>query len=384
MPDLSLVNARARLSPAREPYWQRLAVGQHLGFRPFAKGGGAGGNWIARYYDADTRKKLHQKLGDFGHLPANERFSAASAAARDWFLHLSSGGSHEILTVRQACESYAKDKPDAAKRFSRYVYSDEIANVKLRKLTKRQVEGWRTRLESMPALVTRSNRTAPVTRQRAHATINRDMVAFRAALNAALKDGHVLSSLPWQKALTPYATSGRREIYLDKAQRRALLDHMAPEALAFVTGLCILPLRPGALAQITAGDFDPRTNTLTVRHDKAGAGRQIEVSPEGSALLKAQSKLKLPSAFLFPRADGKQWSKDSWKLPIKRAAVAAHLPPGSTAYALRHSAITDVVQNGLDLLHVAQLFGTSVRMIERHYGHFQRGNAVRALSALSL
>lgn len=382
MTDLSTVTSREKLKPAREPYWQRLAVGHFLGYRPFAAG--KGGNWSARYYDSETRRQRHHALGDFGHLPPNERFSAASAAARDWFRHLSAGGSHEVVTVRQACERYAATNSDAAKRFQRYVYGDPIAAVKLQKLTDRQVRDWRKRLEAMPALVTRSKRGEPVTRLRAPATVNRDMVPFRAALNLALSERDVLTAAAWKKALEPVEAHGRRDTYLDRTQRRDLLKHVAPDAAAFVKAMCLLPLRPGALSELVVGDFDGRRSTLTVRIDKAGQGRQIQISDEGAALLKEQCRLKLPAAHVFARADGRKWTKDSWKGPIKEAATAAGLPAGSTAYALRHSAITDVVQSGLPLLTVAQLFGTSVRMIEKHYGHLQQHQAVRALASLTL
>ena len=43
-----------------------------------------------------------------------------------------------------------------------------------------------------------------------------------------------------------------------------------------------------------------------------------------------------------------------------------------------------VVVGGLDLLTIAQISGTSVRMIERHYGHLQRQHAATALASLVL
>lgn len=54
------------------------------------------------------------------------------------------------------------------------------------------------------------------------------------------------------------------------------------------------------------------------------------------------------------------------------------------AYALRHSTITDLVSSRLPLLTIAQISGTSVEMIERHYGHLDREAAELALSCLSL
>ena len=91
-----------------------------------------------------------------------------------------------------------------------------------------------------------------------------------------------------------------------------------------------------------------------------------------------------PEAPLLSRQEGQAWNKDSWKEPIKEAARKAGLPAACTAYTLRHSVITDLVHGGLDLLTVAQLSGTSVAMIEKHYGHLRAEVAADALAKLAL
>ena len=53
------------------------------------------------------------------------------------------------------------------------------------------------------------------------------------------------------------------------------------------------------------------------------------------------------------------------------------------AYTLRHSAMTDLVTGGLDLFTVEKISGTSVLMIEKHYGHLQRERARSALEKLA-
>lgn len=131
-------------------------------------------------------------------------------------------------------------------------------------------------------------------------------------------------------------------------------------------------------------DFEARTGTLVVERDKAGNGRSLKLPEDHISLFKAQVKGKLPLAPIFPRADGTAWNKDSWKGPIKDAALAAKLPAETSAYSLRHGVITDLVTEGLDLLTVAKVAGTSVRMIERHYGHLRGDHAAKALAGLAL
>lgn len=382
--DLSRVAVRVKLRPRREPYWQRLAVGRSLGFRP-SKAGGKHGTWIAKCYDPTTRRKNLHALGDYGDLAANERYAVAKREAEAWCDHVSTGGATKATTVKEACERYAKDRPDAEGRFRRFVYGDPIARIQLHKLGRPHIVAWRERLEARPALVTRRKKGEAVTRPRSAASTNRDMVPLRAALNKAKDDGFIANDAAWAVALRPIKSAGRhRNLYLDRDQRGRLLKSLAPDLAAFVRGLCLLPLRPGALAALTVADFDARRSELVVSRDKAGNGRKILLPPQTAALLKEQTHGKLPGASLFAQADGKRWSKDYWKWPLKDAASEAGLPPATTAYTLRHSVITDLVTGGLDLLTVAQVSGTSVDMIERHYGHLRREHAAAALATLAL
>lgn len=382
MADLTSVNKQDSLKYKPEPYWQKLAGGQYLGYRPAKKG--KGGTWHARLYDSEGRKQLRRPLGAFEGLPSAERFAAASQEAREWFNHMAGGGNHEIVTVADACRVYAADHPEAAPRFARYVYKDPVAGVKLHKLTEQQVRGWRRRLEQLPALVSRRKNSPEVTRPRAAATVNRDMVPFRAALNMALGTGDVRTARAWSKALEPLESHGRRNLYLDREQRRSLVEQLSGDARQFVVGLCSLPFRPGALADLSVGNFDVRRKELLVQFDKAKPGRKLLLPQDAVMLLQSAGGGRPDNAPLFERANGKAWGKDSWKKPIKAAARAAGLPAGTTAYTLRHSTITDLVQSGLNLLAVAQLSGTSVSMIEKHYGHLQREQAADALAGLTL
>lgn len=383
--DLSKVGERERLKPRAEPYWQRLRGGCFLGFRPSKRGGK--GTWIARAYDEDAGKYRVKSLGDFGTLAGKDIFAAAKREAERLAELVEAGGEirAKVETVADACRTYAETRPEAEARFKRYLYDDPLGKVKLDKLRRRHVAEWRKRLEEKPSLVSRKKKGEKRIRPRAPSTVNRDMAVLRAALAKVLSPGAPNSEAAWQEALRsiPNATR-RRTLYLDRDQRRTLLAKIDAEAKPFVQALCLLPLRPGALAALTAGDFDKRTAELTVGKDKAGKPRRIQLAGEATKLLTDQTKDKLPTAPLFMRTNGKAWDKNSWKLPIQAAAKAAGLPEGVTAYTLRHSTITDLVNDGLPLLTIAQISGTSAEMIERHYGHLVSGAALKALRTLEL
>jgi integrase len=195
----------------------------------------------------------------------------------------------------------------------------------------------------------------------------------------------VRTDAAWQEALKPHrGADKRRALYIDLAERKQLLQSADDVAAPFIRAMCLLPLRPGAVAALCVSDFDKRTRSLTIGKDKNGLPRQIAVPAPIANFLAAQVDGKLPGANMFTRAAGKAWNKDAWKQPVKDAAFAAKLPSGLSAYTLRHSVITDLVRDGLPILTVAQLSGTSVAMIEKHYGHLVRDDAENALAKLAI
>ncbi|QYJ07906.1 tyrosine-type recombinase/integrase [Qipengyuania flava] len=389
MPDLSRIGEREKLKPKAgdEPHWQRLRQGVYLGYRPSKKK--AGGTWFARFYDSEANRNSRKRLGDYGTLTGHDVFKQAKADAESWAETVESGGerARDLVTVKDACEAYLEQKPGSIAEgvFRRHVYSDPISKVKLDKLRRHHLEAWRKRLEQAPALLTRSKNGEKRWKERAKSTVNRDMVPLRAALGMVLKSGAPNTDAAWQEALKPFkGADKRRELYLDRDERRKLIDETGDEARPFVKALCLLPLRPGALAGLTVRDFEKRTRSLTIGKDKNGNPRQISLPPVIADFFSEQVKGKLPAAPIFARAGGEAWNKDAWKYPIKEAVKAAGVPGAASAYTLRHSVITDLIRARLPILTVAQLSGTSVAMIERHYGHLVRDDAEEALASIAI
>lgn len=385
---IDTVSSRDRLKSRREPYWHRLSKGCHLGFRKMTSAGH--GNWIARAMQESSGNEKYKALGDLSELPDHLRFDAAQKAARSWFEHLDRGGTVDTLTVADACMRYIghlrankseKAALDAQARFKNYVLNHaRLAATELSKLTPAQLEGWRKALKDLP-----SRSGARRGQPRSQSTLNRDMTCFRAALNLAYLDGLVTTDFAWRSKLRPIKNADqRRELYLDRQQRLTFIEQAPADLAAFLRGLCQLPLRPGALAKLSAGDFDQRLMVLKVGQDKTGKDRKIKLPAVTAEFFNTAARDKLPTAPLLSRADGKAWNKDAWKGPVRSAAEAARLPDGTTAYTLRHSVISDLVHDGLDLLTVAQISGTSVAMIERHYGHLRSDVAASALARLAL
>lgn len=387
---ISSVTDRDALKPRREPYWHKLEKGCYLGFRKMTAT--TEGAWLARFRDEAAGKQKVHALGKFDELPPGRRFDAAQKAARDWLAHMGRGGISEKLTVKEACERYIKHlraekreaaAEDAEARFRRHLDTDKLGALDVQKLNRRHLTDWKQRLAAKPAPISRAKDSG--TKERSKAALNRDMAVLRAALNFAHRAGYITTDDAWKTALTPAEdATRRRDVYLDPEQRRQLIGAAAPDMGRFLLALNSLPLRPGALAGLKVRDFDSRLKTLRIPTDKAGAGRTITLPDATAQFFEECAKNKLPAAPLLARADGKPWSKDAWKKPIKDAVIAAGLPATATAYTLRHSVITDLVsRHGLDLSTVATLAGTSIEMIQAHYAHLRQDHARDALAKLA-
>lgn len=388
---IDTVTAREALKPRNAPYWQKIRDDAAIGYRKLSAS--SLGTWVARFRDSNNKYQIHA-IGTLSNLTGARQYDEAMKQAIQWQEHRSSGGSRNAINVGQACDRYVQKKRDEGKeaaaseaeaRFRRWVHSDaKFCATPVMKLTPGILNDWRNKLVKTPTIP--QDKTKVSTKSRAASSINREMAVLKAALNLALEDGYATNDAAWKIKLRPIKdASGRRECYLDLDQRRALIASAPADLGAFIRALSLIPLRPGAVAALTVGNFDRRLGVLAIGKDKAGKDRKIGLPESTAAYFAEQARDKLPTAPLFGRADGKFWNKDAWKGPFKTAALAANLPADAVAYNLRHSAITDLIAlHRLDTMTVAVLSGTSLAMIERHYGHLLRDHAAAALGKLAL
>lgn len=386
--DISKVVVRDALKPRREPYWIRLSTGHSLGFRRMTEN--SVGTWIARFWEPVQSKKPMKTLGDFSDIPKGERFGAARKAAEEWFTHLGRGGKAGKFTVADICAEYIEHVRDAkgdiaasdvTRRFESYVLDDQaFAAFELTKLTPQIIGTWRKRLSQKPVNAGKNRGGL-----RSDSTLNRDMTSFRAALNYGVTQAYLTNDLAWKEKLKPKANADqRRTLYLTEEQRGLLIKAAEPKIKDFLEGLCRLPLRPQALAKLKVKNFDPNLPALHLDVDKSHDRRTFMLPEKTAALLLRNCQGKRNDEPIFQQPNGRPWNKDAWKGPVKDAVLAAGLPEDAVTYSLRHSTITDIVQRNIDLLTIAQIAGTSRRMIEKHYGHFRPERGRQALAHLDV
>ena len=89
---------------------------------------------------------------------------------------------------------------------------------------------------------------------------------------------------------------------------------------------------------------------------------------------KELSKSKLPNAKLHFKDNGNVWGKSHQHRPMTDAIKAANLPQDTCFYSLRHTHISKALLAGVNAQVLAENCGTSVKMIEKHYGKFLRSD----------
>jgi integrase len=347
------VGVRTALAPRREPYWAPpLGLNQSMGYR---KIDADRGSWVARRKEngRKTYKALGPETDTFG-------FIEARSAALKWFADVDRGVSGDRHTVSDACRLYVEDRErekgnacaqDAKKRFERTVDGTPFGDRPLDKVRAPHIKTWFHGLKLSKA------------------SANRTLTSLKAALNLAVANRLVTASAVQEwRDVKPYRDAGkRRDLFLDLKQRRALLAQVSGALKNLLEAAMLTGARAGELVNATRGQFDARTGCISFK-GKTGP-RTVPLSTPALTLFKRLAESKLPAARLLVRGDGKPWAHSDWDELVRDAAKAAELPEKTCLYTLRHSFITQAIQDGLSILDVARLVGTSVMMIEKHYGH---------------
>jgi integrase len=376
---ISSVSGRQKLDPRGAAYFEKIATGRYLGYRVNPSGGGT---WLLRTTDKN-KKHTHHTIGELTEFEEKDRYTQALKYANKYWGMKEKGIEATGTTVAEVCEAYVKylevekgkaSAYDAQGRFRRHVYEKPIAKVAIQKLTTADVKAWHLGMAKTtsddPNLIALAKDGA-----------NRNLNSFKAALNYAYKLMSVVSDDgAWKRVTAFRGVARRRETYLTDSEVNALLTACPEDLRVLVEGLFLTALRPGELAAVAVADFNREHGTLNIRTSKTGA-RLVTLSSAAVEFFALQAKGKLPTAPLVARQDGSYWNKDAWKKIFKAAAIQIRKPE-LVIYSLRHTAISRLIGGGVDSFLIARLAGTSVAMIEKHYGHLRHDETRQKLDAV--
>ncbi|MBA3260919.1 MAG: tyrosine-type recombinase/integrase [Thermoleophilaceae bacterium] len=202
--------------------------------------------------------------------------------------------------------------------------------------------------------------------------------ALRQTLGAALRWGHMRTN--------PALTAGRnrqpsprevRTFTRDEVDAIAAELHPAYRALpafAAATGL-----RPEEWQALERRDIDRQARIVSAQRTvsggeimelgkTSGARRQVPLSRRALDALDAIPP-RLDTPLLFPSPQGGLLNLDNWRRRVWAPAIeAAAVRTPARIYDLRSTFASDALAAGVPIFTLARIMGTSVRMIERHYG----------------
>lgn len=349
---------RLRLKLRREPYWHQISKGKFLGYRRT----NSGGSWVARMRGNDNKQRYHS-LGDY------TKFEDALNAASAWMESVSGLDNHRY-TLRNAVDDYVKhleinnskqSSRDVKLRLNKHITS-RLLNIELSSLKTAQLK----RLHHGMVKTDGDEEEERKSKDSA----NRVLAQLKAALNLAFRDERIASDTEWSRVSAFKNVASSRKLFLTDKQVKALLEKTEGGLYRLVKAGVLTGARYGELARVKVKDFDPMDGTMELT-GKTGH-RICYLSDEALKFFKGVCKDRLPEAHLLVKDNGAQWGKSHHLRSMRDAIKKAKLPRECVFYSLRHYHISKALLSSMPMQVVAENTGTSVRMIEKHYGKFTR------------
>ena len=207
--------------------------------------------------------------------------------------------------------------------------------------------------------------------------------ALRQALEAAVRWEHMTRNPAKAAGRNPQPPARPVRAY-SVAELDAIAAELAPAHRALPAFAAETGLRPGEWCGLERRDVDRRARLLTVRQT-ISSGQVVELAkttrsrrqvPLSARALAALDELpaRLDSRFVFPARRGgpfdlPNFRRREWAPAIEASGVSRPARP----YDMRSTFASNALAAGVSVFELARIMGTSVAMIERHYGTLIEG-----------
>lgn len=118
-------------------------------------------------------------------------------------------------------------------------------------------------------------------------------------------------------------------------------------------------LRRSELINLKVKDIDSKRNCIVIREAKGNKDRMTLLSPRLLELLREYFIQYKPKEYLFEGADGGQYSITSVRNILKKAVKTAGITKDVHLHTLRHSFVTHLLEDGVDIRYIQALLGHS-------------------------
>jgi integrase len=220
--------------------------------------------------------------------------------------------------------------------------------------------------------------------------------ALRQVLNRAVA-WKLINENPAKRVPNPGRRCREQRPFESWAQIRSVADRLGPKFGPMVVFAAATGIRPSELFALEHGDADRASGVVQIRRAYAnGRVKQTKTRlsrravPLQAIALEALDQLRPHgvSPLLFPNSRGghldfRNFNRRHWK-PVQRAVG---IEPLRDLYDLRHTYATFALRAGVPVFALSRFMGTSIAMIDLHYGHLaidSYEHAVSLLDALAL
>lgn len=357
------------------PPWTRIHPGLFIGFYQTDKG--KAGIWYMRRLIEDNGKKRYEKtrLAIADDYQDADGVSVLSYAQAQKIIFEKAGKAAPITnyTVQLAADDYlawfkahSKSYATTDKTISAHILP-KFQNRKIESLTTSELVKWHQELVTSKDIP----KDDPDAVRRYRSTANRILTVFKALLNHAWKHGRIKDNSVWKKAAPFKSVDGSRKVFLSEAQCKKLINVSQGDFKILVQGALYTGARPpgeGELSLVRVKDFNAASATVHIPNGKTGP-RDTTLDDEGIEFFSRQVLGKRPDDLIFTN-NGQAWQKQQYHRALKSAAILAELPKETVFYSLRHTYISMRLSRGMNIQVLAENVGTSVAMIQKHYGKF--------------
>lgn len=208
------------------------------------------------------------------------------------------------------------------------------------------------------------------------------VAAFNWAKGQGIISGHCLQN---SKAVVIRGRKRSRgqEAYIPDATWKKVIERVSKTNHGFADILRFLHgtgCRPGEAYNVEARYYHPKDRCVIYpghpgpddyvwkNARRTGKDRVIFLSDELAEMVEALIE-QYPEGPVFRSKRASKWAQEAMSVNLRWYAKKLSITPAPTAYGFRHTYATDWLLNGGSIKVLADLIGTSVSMIERHYGH---------------
>jgi integrase len=205
--------------------------------------------------------------------------------------------------------------------------------------------------------------------------------ALRQTLGAAVRWRYIDRNPAAEAGRNPQPRSKELQV-LEPEQVDALEAELGSMYGPLVVFACETGLRPEEWIALERRDIDRRDHAVAVQRKFANGrltpytktARSQRRVPLTTRAAKALETLppRLDTALVFPAVGGGYVSLDTWRTREWYPALEAAGIEQRGPYSMRHTFATEALAATISKFELSRLMGTSIAMIDRHYGHLTR------------